>query len=186
MIIVYQKMIRAALTAGAAKAVVIPGEKIVVSEEFRCACEANVCGNYGRCWMCPPDVGDIRQLIQRVKSYPRALIYQNIYKLEDSFDIEGMSRSARLHAGLSRDIEHALSPLLPPGYLHLICGGCQFCQTCAKAESLPCRAPKQARASLESYGIDVYHTVEGTGLKYINGAGTVTYFSMILFRGGDE
>lgn len=182
----YQKMIQTALTAGAAKAAVIPGEKIVTSEEFRRACESNVCGNYGRCWMCPPDVGDIRQLIEQVKSYPQALIYQSIYELEDSFDIEGMEKSSRLHAGLSRNIEQELSPILPPGYLHLICGGCRFCQVCAKAEGLPCRAPEQARASLESYGIDVYHTVEGTELKYINGPDTVTYFSMILFGGGNE
>lgn len=35
----HRKLIGAALTAGAAKAAVIPGEKIITSGEFRRACE---------------------------------------------------------------------------------------------------------------------------------------------------
>lgn len=182
----YQEFVDAAVSLGADKAVVIPGGKIAASPEFRKACEANACGYYGRCWMCPPDVGDIGALIKKVRSYPWALAYQSIHQLEDSLDIEGMTEASRRHSALSRAIERALASRLPGGYLHLICGGCHFCETCAKREGLPCRAPREARASLESHGIDVYHTVEGAGLNYINGADTVTYFSMILFGEGRD
>lgn len=180
----YQKFIDAAVSLGADKAAVIPGEGVAVSPEFRKACEANACGYYGRCWMCPPDVGDIGALIEKVRGYPWALVYQSIHRLEDSLDIEGMQEASERHSKLSRDIERALKGELPKGYLHLICGGCHFCGACAKRDGQPCRAPEEARASLESHGIDVYRTAEAAGLRYINGANTVTYFSMILFGEG--
>lgn len=182
----YKEFIETALSLGADKAAIIPGSRIVASPEFRKDCEANLCGYYGRCWMCPPDVGDIHMLIGRVRGYAQAMVYQSIHRLEDSLDIEGMTEAFRRHSRLSREIERALASALPPGYLHLICGGCGFCEVCAKRDGQPCRAPEEARASLESHGIDVYHTVEGTGLKYINGADTVTYFSMILFGEGRD
>lgn len=182
----YQKFIDTAVFLGADNAAVIPGERVVTSPEFRKACEANACGCYGRCWMCPPDVGDIHALIERVRGYSWALVYQSIHPLEDSLDIEGMQEASERHSRVSRDIERALRPALPDGYLHLICGGCHFCAACAGRDGQPCRAPEEARASLESHGIDVYHTAEGAGLRYINGADTVTYFSMILFGEGRD
>lgn len=173
-------MIEIALSQGAKKAAMISADQIVTSASFLDACSSNVCGNYGRCWMCPPDTGDIDVLIRKVKSFPKALLYQTIYGLEDSFDIEGMGESARLHAAVSRKIERAAKPLLPEGYLHLINGGCRYCETCAKQRNQPCVSPENALASLESHGIDVYNTTRSTDLKYINGQNTVTFFSMIL------
>ncbi len=182
----YEKLIETAIAEGAKKAVVIPAAQIVTSERFRDDCASNVCGNYGRCWMCPPDTGDIKELIKTVRSFPRGMLYQTIFELEDSFDIEGMGESATLHAKISRKIETALKPMLPKGYLHLINGGCRFCETCAKQEDKPCVSPENALASLESYGIDVYNTTKDTDLKYINGQNTVTFFSMILLPEEDD
>ena len=176
----HEKLVETVLSAGAGKAAVIPGSKIVTSETFRDICAGNACGRYGRCWMCPPDVGEIGELIKTVKSFPKALLYQNIFELEDSFDIEGMEQSARLHSRISRKVEKAVKPLLPKGYLHLINGGCGFCETCAKVKDKPCVSPENAMPSMESYGIDVYHTSKDTDLKYINGQDTVTFFSIIL------
>ena len=60
-------------------------------------------------------------------------------------------------------------------------GKCRLCATCAKRDGQPCRHPDDALPSLESYGIDVYHTAKDTALRYINGENTVTYFGMVLF-----
>ena len=182
----YNKLTEVVIKAGAGKAVVIPGSKIVTSESFREICAGNGCGRYGRCWMCPPDVGEIGELIEAVKSFPKALLYQNVFELEDSFDIEGMERSAKLHGQISRKVEKAVKPLLPEGYLHLINGGCGFCETCAKAENKPCISPENAMASMEGCGIDVYNTTKDTDLKYINGQDTVTFFSIILLPEDDN
>ncbi|WP_322182826.1 DUF2284 domain-containing protein [Neglectibacter caecimuris] len=175
-----EKLVEMILAEGAAKATVIPGSKIVTSRAFRDVCAENTCGNYGRCWMCPPDTGDIDELIETVKKYPQGLLYQTISELEDSFDIEGMQEAGNLHAKISRKVEKALKPLLPEGYLHLINGGCHYCKVCAKKEGKPCVSPENAMPSLEGYGVDVYNTTKDTDLKYINGQDTVTFFSMIL------
>ena len=59
-------------------------EDIQFEPEFRKACEANSCGNYGKCWMCPPDAGPIDELIARAKTYRYALVHQTIGQLVDS------------------------------------------------------------------------------------------------------
>jgi len=175
-------LIQSALEAGATKAEMIDAGQVVTSAAFRDICATNTCGKYGRCYMCPPDVGDIGELMEKVKEYPRGLLYQTISGLEDSFDIEGMTAAGAGHVQVSQRLEDRLRELLPAGYLHLTCGGCRLCETCAKAEGKPCVFPERAMPSVESYGIDVYNTVKGTGLKYINGANTVTFFGIAFFK----
>lgn len=174
------ELLQLTLDCGAAKAAIIEQSQIVLSAEFRAACERNQCGLYGRCWMCPPDVGEIEALMARIRAFPGGVLYQTIGELEDSFDIEGMTEAGRRHAQVSQRIQRAL----PEGLrtLHLTCGGCRMCETCAKASGEPCRFPDRALPSVESYGVDVYNTTRTTALKYINGPDTVTYFGLLLFE----
>ncbi|NCB05687.1 MAG: DUF2284 domain-containing protein [Clostridia bacterium] len=174
-----QTLIEQALACGAAKATIIAQEQIVLSETFRDICQSNGCGNYGKCWMCPPDVGNIDALMEQVRRFPRALLYQSISTIEDSFDIEGMFAAGREHAQLSQRMAQQLK--LDGEVLHLTCGGCRICETCAKRENQPCRHPGLPLPSLESYGVDVYQTTKNTELKYINGQNTVTFFGMVLW-----
>lgn len=175
-------LVQEAISAGALKAVEVPQEKIVLSEEFRKLCESNQCGVYGRCWMCPPAIGEIEPLMEKVRSYPKGLLYQTVGELEDSFDIEGMFEAKKVHAQVSQKIEAMAKGQMPGKYLHLTCGGCFLCDTCAITKNEPCRFPEKALSSLEGYGVDVYNTVKDTPLKYINGQNTVTYFGLVLFE----
>ena len=175
-------LIEAALAAGAAGAALIPQRQIVLSAEFRRICEGNACGYYGRCWMCPPDTGDIETAMAQVRRYPWALLYQTIGAIEDSFDIEGMEECAREHARVSQRVQQAVRPLLQRPFLHLGCGGCRLCRTCARRDGAPCRHPGQALPSLEGSGVDVYNTVKGTSLQYVNGRNTITFFGMVLWE----
>ena len=170
------------MACGAAGAAVLPAESIVTSAEFRRICESNGCGKFNRCWVCPPHIGEIEDLIPQVHQYPFALLYQTVSPLEDSFDIEGMLKAGAHHAALSQRLQHACADALKENFLHLTCGGCHLCEQCAKLSGEPCRQPEKALPSLEGYGVDVYQTVRNTGLRYINGANTVTYFGMILFN----
>ena len=175
------RLLQAALDAGAAKAALIDGEQVVYSESFRQICENNQCGCYGKCWVCPPEIGQIGDLIARAKVYPKGLLYQTIGTLEDSFDVEGMFAAGANHAQVSLRLQKALPGLLDKPFLHLGCGGCHLCETCAKRTGEPCRHPEYALPAMEGYGIDVYGTTRTTPLKYINGTDTVTYFSLVLF-----
>ena len=181
-----EALIQIALDCGATKAVVIGQDQIVLDAAFRGMCEANRCGVYGKCYTCPPDVGPIDELMARIRSYDRGLFYQIICPLEDSFDIEGMAEAKKGLVRLGQKVLDALRPVLGDGALHLSAGGCGLCAQCAKVTNEPCRHPDRALASLESYGMDVYKTTKGTPLKYINGANTVTYFGMVLFREADN
>lgn len=176
-----ENLLQTALDCGAAKAVSISQSQIVLSAEFRRICETNQCGGYGGCWMCPPFIGEIGELMERVRSYPGAVLYQTIHEIEDSFDLEGMFAAGGKHALVSADIEKKLRRLQPADYLHLSCGGCHLCETCARKTAEPCRFPDRALPSLEGYGVDVYNTAKDTPLQYINGPNTVTYFGMILY-----
>lgn len=177
----HQKLVEAALAAGAVKATVIPESQIVTSSEFRDICKSNQCGNYGRCWMCPPEIGPVEELMAELKNYSWGLLYQTISPLEDSYDIEGMFEAGNKHAWISQAVGEKVKPYLKKSTLHLSCGGCHLCKTCAKKTNEPCRHPDKALSSLEGYGINVYETVKNTPLKYINGQNTVTYFGMLLF-----
>lgn len=171
----------AALEVGAHKAVILNTEDIVLSAEFRDICRNNQCGKYGKCWVCPPELPSVETVMEKVRSYSRAIWYQTISPLKDSFDFEGMMAAKDDHVRLSQRLQKLAAPMLPEDSLHLSCGGCHLCPRCAKEENKPCRMPDKAMASLEGYCVDVYNTTKNTPLKYINGQNTVTYFGMILF-----
>lgn len=177
-----KRLASVALESGATKAILISQDSIVLSREFADICRQNSCGNYGRCWMCPPDIGDIDGLMERVRGYSTGLLYQTVSDLEDSFDIEGMSAAAKRHAQVSQRIQAAARPLLEGDVFHMSCGGCNLCERCAKRDGEPCRFPERALPPMEGAGVDVYNTVKDTPLKYINGQNTVTYFGLLLFN----
>jgi len=72
----WTELIDAALSLGAQKASLIPVEAISFEPTFRNACIQNYCGMYGRCWMCPPDVGQVDELISSARQYLCALVFQ--------------------------------------------------------------------------------------------------------------
>ena len=175
------KLISAALEAGAHKAVILDGSNVVLSGEFRDICKANQCGKYGKCWVCPPELPEVNDVMAKIRSYDHVLWYQTVSSIEDSFDIEGMIEAGKNHVQLSQRLRDMVAEYLPENALHLSCGGCRLCPKCAKADGEPCRMPEKAMASLEGYCVDVYNTTKDTPLKYINGQNTVTYFGAILF-----
>ena len=177
---IFDKLIAAALEGGAYRASIIKTDLIATDRAFRDMCASNACGVYGKCWMCPPEIGEITELMAEISTYDYALVYQLIGTLEDSFDFEGMMEAGKHHNLCSQAIRRKLEGILPE-HLHLTGGGCHLCERCSKLDDLPCRHPKEALTSLEGYGIDVYRTSQATDLKYINGTDTVTYFGIILF-----
>ena len=176
------QLIHIALQSGATKACRVEQKDIVLNDAFRGMCEANRCGVYGKCYMCPPDVGDIHELMEKVRSYDCGLLYQTIYPLEDSYDFEGMVAAKKDFVGVTQRIREATQDLPGEEVLNLGAGGCGLCETCAKVTGGPCRYPDKAMPSLESCGMDVSGTCKNTPLKYINGPDTVTYLGMVLWR----
>ncbi len=144
-------------------------------------CEMNTCGNYGRNYKCPPLVGKTEDLIQEAKSYKKALVFQKIYSIEDSFDIEGMGLAKDDFGKCVQQVNNFCKENIDT-YLVLGAGGCTLCKTCGVITNEPCRYPNDAIASLESYGLFVSELASVCGMKYINGVNTVTYFGAVLYN----
>ncbi|MBQ3084868.1 MAG: DUF2284 domain-containing protein [Clostridia bacterium] len=169
--------VETALAFGAKNAAIVAVDEIELEAKFRELCASNACGMYGRCWTCPPDIGEIDALMEKLRSYRSALVYQTIFPLEDSFDFEGMMEAGRRH----NELVQKLRKEIPEG-LHLGAGGCKVCSPCAKHSNEPCRFPDRAIASLEAHGVNVSKLAQLAGMKYINGADTVTYFGAVFFE----
>lgn len=153
--------------------------EIPFSADVRKMCEDNRCGMYGKCWTCPPGVGHWEDLRDKYRAYKEAYVFTTCHALEDSFDFEGMQDAAEAHKQLDELIAEALRPFAGQ-YAHLGAGACKICAVCAYPDA-PCRFPEKARQSMEACGINVVDLSRQCGIKYINGADTVTYFSLLLF-----
>lgn len=176
-----KELIQKTLDLGAYKASVIETKDIVLDRAFRAMCESNSCGMYGKCYMCPPDVGDIDELMREVGNYDYALVYQTVTELEDSFDFEGMIEAKKKTYPLAQSLRKVFADMNVTRVLHLGAGGCGVCEPCAKRTGEPCRFPEKAMPSLEAYGVNVSELAKASGMKYINGQDTVTYFGAVLF-----
>ena len=142
-------------------------------------CRMNSCGNYGKSYTWPPLIGDTDSLIAKAKGYRKAIAFQKVYPLEDSFDFEGMVAGKKAFKQLTKQVYQLCEEQLDR-FLLLGAGACDICKTCGAIDSVPCRFPKQAIASLESYGIQVSSLAALCDMNYINGKNTVTYFGAIL------
>lgn len=172
---------QAAEALGFDHAEVVEVARVRFEPAFRKACADNMCGKYGRCWTCPPDVGEIEALIAQAKGYRWMLVFQSIGQLEDSYDFEGMMAAGKRHNDLTRLLRARLGPAFGASFLPLGAGGCSLCEACTKPEDLPCRHPEEAIGSLEAYGVAVSELAGICGMKYINGTNTVTYFGAFLY-----
>ena len=154
---------------------VIPVGAIIFSSEIRGACEINLCGNYNKCWTCPPAVGSVEEHKERITSFSSALVFTTKHDLEDSFGYEGMTKGRDSHNRLTAEVHERFGKTNPV----YGAGGCAVCETCAFPDI--CRFPLKAFPSIEAAGINITELGNAANLRYNNGENTVTYFSMILF-----
>ena len=96
--------VRICLEEGADRAAVIDTARIPFDKGLRAYCAANACGCYDKNWACPPGVGEPDEVIARAKGYRRALVFQAVGRLEDSFDFEGMVAAERRFGELAERI----------------------------------------------------------------------------------
>lgn len=159
---------------------VVDVDQILFDPMFRALCKKNTCGFYGACWTCPPDAGTIEELMAKANRYRHALVFQSVHALEDSFDIEGMHEASVRHNRLVQAVHQAAKEEYADCFV-LGAGACGICSRCSKRDGESCRFPDKAVVSLEACGIDVSQLAKLAGMKYINGANTVTYFGAVLY-----
>ena len=158
---------------------IIPTEQIPFAQSVADACRSNQCGKYGTCWTCPPAVGEYTKWQQKIQQFDNAAVFTCKHPLEDCFDFEGMMLAQQKTMALLHSITADLRTNNVQ-HLALGCEGCTLCEKCTYPDA-PCRHPQAAIVSVEACGIDVVTLSRNIGIRYNNGANTVTYFCMILF-----
>ena len=165
---------------GISQSGLIAPAQIPFSPEVRKLCEGNVCRSYGTTWACPPAVGTVDECKNKCLSYQHALVFNQVFALEDSFDFEGMRDG---HAAFKDTCDklYDLVKMQTDDFLLLSNESCKRCKQCTYPDS-PCRFPETPFPSIEGFGILVAGLAEAANINYINGANTVTYFGMLLFN----
>ncbi|MDD3122609.1 MAG: DUF2284 domain-containing protein [Candidatus Izemoplasmatales bacterium] len=158
---------------------IINPKDIIFRDEFTDRCKMNYCGRYNTSWTCPPAIGDISELRKRVISYPKAILYQMIFPLEDNYDVEGMDEGRHCIMKVTLELHQLLQHQNSP-FLVLAAGSCSICPICTYPDK-ECRHPELKLYSMESLGIDVAVLSKMYQLKYYNGPCTVTYYSVVFF-----
>jgi len=163
---------------------IIPANKIVFSLELLNYCKTNTCGYYNKSWTCPPACASIEEQRKKILLYKNVLVFTTMFKLEDSFDYEGMTNGRELHTLLTIELKNRLGDI--PVY------GAGSCPVCVNEEgenlcAFPsaCPYPEKKIESLEAAGINVTELSKSAGIKYNNGPDTVTFFTMVpgTYRG---
>jgi predicted metal-binding protein len=179
----FEELVQAALAAKADHAAIAEVAKINFVEDFRKACEQNVCRKYNTNWVCPPAVGSFAELKAKACQYKNGLLFQTVHQMKSAFDWKGMMAAKKIHDGVFRGILDSVKTKFKlQNILPLNAGNCEFCERCAYLDSEPCRFPDEAFASVEAYGIDVIKLEKACGIPYYNGKNTVSYVGLILFN----
>lgn len=154
---------------------------IHITAEVRDRCADNYCGFYGKNHMCPPAVGDLAHYRQLIGQYDQGLVFSRAYPIKSRSDFAGM-----VAAGIAfREIIQQIDQQAKANHQDCVfftAGTCGICEKCAILDDAPCRFPDQAIPSLEAAGIDVVRLSRDLGMKYNNGADTVTYFGLVVYR----
>lgn len=160
----------------------IPASTVPFSREVRKLCEDNACGNFGKSWTCPPAIGPLENLQEKLSPFSRFIVIYKVYTMKDSFDWEGMVNGHKDFQSRIIGLKKAITESFPDlSFVVLGAGTCTLCKTCTYTLDEPCRNPEDAMVSVEACGIDAMKMMGDNGLKYNNGPNTVTYIGGIYY-----
>ena len=152
--------------------------------EVRDMCAMNLCGVYGKSWICPPACGSLDEICKKAERFMDGLLVQTTVQLEDSFDYERMQAGMQKHQkqleALVDRCRNMGMEILPMG-----AGGCTRCENCTYPAA-PCRFPDKAFSSMEAYGLLVNDVCRQAGLGYYYGSNTLTYSALLLVHKNSE
>ena len=175
-----QELLERALALGFANAALIDTGALAFVPSFRPLCQENLCGKYGVNYACPPDCGTVEEMRRSVLRWPRALVLQTMWDIDDPMDETRTKPAKARHNQLTRQlIDDAAMPGLMIG-----ASGCSLCDPCAITQGEPCRFPDRRYSCMSAYCIFVKDLAGRCGMEYDCGPGVVAFFSMYCFGGG--
>lgn len=162
----------------------IPVSHVRPEHRIREFCYENKCGNYGAHYMCPPHIGTIDEIAQRIRSYTSGLLLQYTKRMDVAGDPVAVTRSkVEFHKRILQ-LEEVLKKNGITEHWGLIGGDCALCEPCKAVYAEPCQYPAQARTSLEAIGIDVMALLNELGLDGQFHSDRIVWTGCILYRDG--
>ena len=172
------ELLQLALEDGFTSAGGLDMQSLVFREEVREMCAADKCRSYGRSWSCPPAVGSLESISERVSGYNRGILVQTTGSMKHDFDYHAIRDTERQHiTNFETLVRHVR--MLFPGCLPMGAGACTICKKCTYPDR-PCRHPKRMVPSMEAYGLVINDVCRTSGLQYNYGPQTMTFTSCIL------
>ena len=154
-------------------------EQVSFLQRVRNVCEQE-CPRYGTSWSCPPAVGSVEECRLRCLRYEDCFVFSTIAEETDASDLEQALKTRMEHEEITRQTVGIFRRHFGD-VIALSTESCEICADCTYPHS-PCRYPDRMFPCVESYGILVTELAEKGGISYQNGAGTVTWFSVLFFR----
>ena len=173
-----KELLELANSLGFANSAFIDTKDLVFNPAFRPLCEENLCGKFGVNYACPPDCGSVDEMKARLLRYPRALVMQTMWEIDDPMDPKETKPAKGKHNKLTREL------IDRSGHQGIMVGasGCNLCETCAITEGLPCRFPDKMFSCMSAYCIFVKDLADKCGMGYDCGPGLVAFFSMFCYE----
>ena len=136
---------------------------LLPDERIREYCYQNLCGNYGKHYMCPPLIGTVEEIKSKLSSYNKAILVRYFEDVDVKEDKKKVKRTKIDFHKKILDLENFLNQEGIEAW-GLVGGYCSFCIECKAITDRPCKHPHKARPSLESLGIDVQKLLDTFGL----------------------
>lgn len=155
----------------------VPEKEIPFSENVRLICKKE-CPRYGKSWSCPPGVGTVAECQELCSRFSEAFVFTTIAEVADIDNLVETLATRPEHVAVTRKIEAVLQKYYTDT-LPLSAQSCEICKHCTYPDG-PCRYPDQMMPCVEGYGIVVLPLAEKAGIEFMNGAGIVTWFGMVL------
>lgn len=152
-------------------------EDIPFSDHVREICRKE-CPRYGKSWSCPPGVGTVKECQGRCSHFSEVFVFTTIAEVADIDNLEETLATRPEHEAVTKKVQEVLRPYFGET-LALSAQSCEICEKCAYPDG-PCRYPDQMMPCVEGYGIVVLPLEEKAGIEFMNGAGIVTWFGMVL------
>ena len=147
-------------------------------QDVRDMCNAKQCNRYDKSWSCPPAIGTLEEMRNRVKGYAGGILVQTVGDLEDSYDWDGIQETAKRQSVSFGCMWDELEKEYP-SVLAMGTGGCIKCEACTYPGA-PCRFPDRMASSMEACGLFVSKVCADNGLAYNYGPNKIAFTACFL------
>ena len=165
-------------------------ELLIPEQRIRDFCQENKCGHYLGNYMCPPYIGSIVEMKERLGEFHRGVLLQYSKSLEVKRGNKEVRESRVALHNKILEIEEFMRNEGIERMWGISGGSCALCDVCQAKLGEPCVYPDKAKTSLEALGVNVLALLHKLGLDNKFYPDKITWTGCILFEhsppGNDE